>query len=83
MSKDIANRRDLCKASVLNHPRSRNIPQIKEVPSAILSYSSGIYLALGTPRVMLLRFGPLRTVKRLMGNQIVHGGEFDATRGAD
>lgn len=41
------------------------------------------YLALRTPRVMLLWFGPFRTVKRLVSDQIVHGSEFDAARGAD
>lgn len=41
------------------------------------------YLALRTPRMMLLRFGPLGTVERLMGDQIVYGSEFDAARGAD
>lgn len=40
-------------------------------------------LAFGASRVMLLRFRPFGTVKRLMGHKIVHGGELDAARGAD
>lgn len=32
---------------------------------------------------MLLGFGPLGTVKRLMSDQIVYGSELDAARGAD
>lgn len=40
-------------------------------------------LAFGTSRVMFLGFCPLRTVKRLMSYQIVHGGELDAARGTD
>ncbi|CAB0033798.1 unnamed protein product [Trichogramma brassicae] len=41
------------------------------------------YLALGAGRVMVLRFGPLATIKCLMSHEIVHGSELDAARGAD
>lgn len=33
--------------------------------------------------MLLLWFGSLRTIIRLVSNQIIHGSEFDATRGAD
>lgn len=39
-----------------------------------------LYLALGTPRVMLLRLGPLGTVESLMSDQIIHRGELYTTR---
>jgi len=43
----------------------------------------GFYLAFRTPCMLLLWFGSLRAIIRLVSNQIIHGSEFDATRGAD
>lgn len=40
-------------------------------------------LALGTPRGMVLRIEPLRTVEGLMSDEIIHGSEFDTTRCTD
>jgi len=45
--------------------------------------STRFYLALRTPRVMLLGFRPFGTVERLMGDQIVYRSELDAACGAD